>query len=61
MVDQGLEDNEELTIPFSELCVQGMLKAASNSCLICVLRGRPCPMLGKLKRHQGSPGNWLGS
>lgn len=61
MVGQGLEDNEEPTIPLSELCVQGMLKAASNSRPICVSRGRSCPMLGKLKRHQGSPGNWLGS
>lgn len=34
MVDKRLEDNEEPTVPFSGLCIGGMLQPASSNHLI---------------------------
>lgn len=52
MVDQGLEDNEEPTIPFSGLCVRGMLQAASNR--LCLER-KILPYVGKVEKTPGQP------
>lgn len=44
--------NEEPTIPFSGLCVRGMLKAAGNR--LCLER-KILPCVGKVEKTPGQP------
>lgn len=50
--DQGLKDNEESTIPFSGLCVRGILMAASNR--LCLER-KSLPYVGKVEKTPRQP------
>lgn len=50
MVDKGLEDNEEPTVPFSELWIGGCLNQQAAATRLCLERKNLQPIcVGRLK------------